>query len=86
MRNFFPILKENWDGGKSLSTSKLKSMVSSGEGSLPSGSMGIVGSGGSCGEHAFREGDQEEQFEKRHTARYSQRFVIRVFHFVDLKL
>lgn len=49
VRNFFQILKENWEGGKSLTTSKFKSMVPSSEGTLPSGSTGIEGSGGSCG-------------------------------------
>ena len=49
MRNVFQILKENWKGGKSLTTSKFKSMVSSSEGTLPSGSTGIAGSGGFCG-------------------------------------
>lgn len=31
---FFQILKENWEGGKSFTTGKLKRMVSSGEAHL----------------------------------------------------
>lgn len=74
-----------------MSTSKLKGMVLSGEGSLLSGSnrhcrkWRLLQMARFPG-RVVREGDQEEQFEKRRTTRYSQKSVIHVFHFVDLKL
>lgn len=86
MRNVSQILKENWKGGKSLTTSKFKSMVPSSEGPLPGGPTGISGSGGFCGWHTLPEGGEGgrpggRQFEKGHTPRYSQKCMILCYSF-----